>query len=135
MFYPFKPSRSQRPKDDSMSKLQAKITTIQRDWANRLNARARKLPPQRLKILLGLAGVLACGIAAFLIYQGITPHRKTLHRFDLSLPMLPKSISVPKSPARQQALDQYLDSLENAIISDSIQNAKTRLNHDSSGLH
>ena len=135
MFYRFKPGRAPRPQDPNASKLQAKITAIQRDWANRLNSRARRLPPKRLKILFAIAGALACGAAAFLIYRGVNPNNLTVHRFNLTLPTLFESISVPESPARQQALDMYLDSLERAFILDSIQNAKTTLPHDSSGLH
>jgi hypothetical protein len=135
MFYPFKPARSHKPPGPHFQKLQAKIMSIQREWANRLNNRAQRLPARKLKAVLIAAGLAATAAAAGLIYRGITAQKLTIHRFDLSLPALFASISVPESPAKQQALDWYLDSLEKAFIFDSIQNTKPTISHDSSRLH
>ncbi|MCF0075396.1 hypothetical protein LZD49_33265 [Dyadobacter sp. CY261] len=133
MFYPFKPSRSRRLHSAHSQRLNEKIAAMQRAWAKRLNARARKLPAKRLKILLALAGIIACAVSAGLIYRGISAQQLTLHRFDL--PMLFEPVSVPEGPRMQQALEKYLDSLEKAFILDSIQNAKSTISHDTSALH
>lgn len=135
MFYRFKPAPSRKPQGPQFQKLQVKIATIQREWANRLNNRARKLPARRLKAVLIAAGLAASGAAAGLIYRGVNPPKLTIHRFDLGLPALSGSISASESPAKQQALDLYLDSLEKAFILDSIQNTKPTISHDSSSLH
>jgi len=135
MFYRFKPARSHKRPGPQFQKLQAKIISIQRKWANHLNNRARMLPTKRLKAMLIVTALTATAAAASLIYRGITAHKPTIHRFDLRLPLMSGSISVPESPAKQQALDWYLDSLEKAFLFDSIQNAKPTISHDSSRLH
>lgn len=135
MFYRFKPARSQQPAGRQYQKLQAKIISIQRAWANRLNSRAQRLSARRLKVVLIASGLAASAAAAGLIYYGINPPKLTLHRFELSLPAISGSISVPESPLKQQALDQYLDSVEKAFILDSIQNTKPQISHDTSPLH
>lgn len=135
MFYRFKPAPRREPQGQPLQKLQAKIISIQRGWANRLNNRAQRLPARRLKALLIAAGLAASGAAAGLIYRGVTTQKLTIHRFDLSLPALSGSISVPESPSKQQGLDWYLDSLEKAFIFDSIQNTKPTISHDTSSLH
>lgn len=135
MFYPFKPARGSQPQARQLSKLHAKIARAQRLWADRLNERARKLGPRRLKVLLFATGLAAAACAAGLIYRGIIPEKLTIHRIELPMSFLPGSISVPESPDKQQALDCYLDSLEKAFIFDSIQHSKPTSNHDSSALH
>ncbi|GGH20288.1 hypothetical protein GCM10007423_00620 [Dyadobacter endophyticus] len=135
MFYRFKPSRSQQPAGRQYQKLQAKIISIQRAWANRLNSRAQRLSARRLKAALIASGLAASAAAAGLIYYGINPPKLTLHRFELSLPAISGSNAVPESPLKQQALDQYLDSVEKAFILDSIQNTKPQISHDASPLH
>ncbi|HWV32018.1 MAG TPA: hypothetical protein VN038_20300 [Dyadobacter sp.] len=135
MFYPFKPARGSRPQARQLSKLHAKIAKAQRLWADRLNERARKLSPGRLKVLLIVTGFAATAAAAGLIYRGIIPQELTIHRFELPTPVLPGLIHVPESPGKQQALDFYLDSLEKAFIFDSIQNSKPPISHDSTTLH
>jgi len=135
MFYPFKPSPVRQPPGPRADRLSEKITSIQRRWADRLNTSARNLPAEKLKALLILTGVLACGVAAGLLYGGLSPQKLTIHRFELSLPGLLEPISVPESPAKQQALDQYLDSLEKAFILDSLQNYKPQISHDTSSPH
>lgn len=135
MFYPFKPARGSQPQARQLSKLHAKISRAQRLWADRLNERARKLGPRRLKVLLFATGLAAAACAAGLIYRGIIPQELTIHRFQLPMPALPGLIHVPESPGKQQALDFYLDSLEKAFIFDSIQNSKPTISHDSTALH
>ncbi|WP_342084394.1 hypothetical protein, partial [Dyadobacter sp. OTU695] len=117
------------------ARLSEKINSFQRRWANRLNAAAAHMPAAKLKALLILIGVLACVAAAGLLYGGLSPQKLTIHRFELSLPRLLEPISVPESPAKQQALDQYLDSLEKAFILDSLQNSKPQISHDTSCPH
>lgn len=135
MFYRFKPARSQQPQTTQPTRLQTKIAKMQRLWADRLNERARKLDPARLKVMLIAMGLAAVAAAAGLIYRGIIPEKLTIHRIELPMSFLPGSISVPESPDKQQALDCYLDSLEKAFIFDSIQHSKPTSNHDSSALH
>ena len=135
MFYRFKPSSSQQPAGRQFQKLQAKIISIQRAWANRLNHRAQRLSARRLKAVLIATGLAASAAAAGLIYYGVNPPKLTLHRFELSLPAISGSISAAESSSKQKALDQYLDSLEKAFILDSIQNTKPQISHDTSRLH
>ena len=135
MFYPFKPARGSRPQARQLSKLHAKIAKVQRLWADRLNERARKLGPGRLKVLLIVTGITATAAAAGLIYRGITPQELTIQRFELPTPVLPGWIQLPESPSGLRAMDFYLDSLEKAFIFDSIQNSKPPISHDSTALH
>lgn len=135
MFYRFKPSPVRQPPSPRAGRLSEKINSFQRRWANRLNTAAAHMPAAKLKALLILMGVLACVSAAGLLYNGLSPQKLTIHRFELSLPGLLEPISVPESPAKQQALDQYLDSLEKAFILDSIQNSKPQISHDTSCPH
>ncbi|MGX5857962.1 hypothetical protein ACWKW6_30175 [Dyadobacter jiangsuensis] len=130
MFYRFKPARGSQPQAAQQGKLHAKIARIQRLWADRLNERARRLGPARLKAILIATGLAAATAAAGLIYRGIIPGELTIHRFALTMPTLPALIQVPESPGKQQALDFYLDSLEKAFILDSIQNSKPKNSHD-----
>lgn len=134
MFYSFKPSPGQQPPAQQPGKLAEKITSIQRRWANRLNAGAGKLSAKKLKGLLILTGGLASVAAAALVFTGLSPQKLTIHRLELNLPGMIEPIAVPESPARQQALDQYLDSLEKAFILDSLQNTQPNISHDSSAL-
>jgi hypothetical protein len=135
MFYRFQPTKTTGSPDEKPQMLHEKITAFQREWAARLSRSTRKLPARRLRALLLLAGTASSLAAALLIYHGLTSHQPVIHRFDIRLPSLYEPISVPESPAKQQALDAYLDSLEKAIILDSTENAKLPDSHDASQLH
>nr|WP_295933641.1 hypothetical protein [uncultured Dyadobacter sp.] len=126
MFYRFKPRRSPAAPDQRTERLNAKIRNMQRKWAQSLQQQAEKLPRSRLKAIFILSGFLASTAAGYLIYQGLSSQRPIIHRFKLSIPALAEPISVPDGPTRQQALDDYLDSLEKAIILDSLQKIKSK---------
>jgi hypothetical protein len=135
MFYRFQPTKTIGAASEQQQKLREKIAVFQRGWADRLSRSARKLPAKRLRALLLLAGTASSLAAALLIYHGLASHQPVIHRFDIRLPPLFEPISVPESPAKQQALDAYLDSLEKAIILDSTENAKLPDRHDTTHLH
>ncbi|SDF60956.1 hypothetical protein SAMN04487996_111264 [Dyadobacter soli] len=126
MFYRFKPRKSPATSDQQTERLNAKIRDMQRKWAQSLQQGAEKLPKHRLKTILILAGILASAAASFLLYDGLASQPPTIHRFNLSIPTLAEPILVPKGPERQQALDDYLDSLEKALILDSLRNIKIK---------
>ena len=135
MFYRFKPARRQLSDDSRPAPLQSRIAYAQRLWADRINRRAAALPPAKLKALLIAAGTVACCAAAALVYCGICPSSSATRRFAPRLPQLFQPITVPEHVAKRQAVDRYLDSLENTLRLDSISNAKSENHHDSSALH
>lgn len=126
MFYPFKPAKSPEFSKRNSQNLEETIRSVKRKWACRLQERSVKLAPKRLRAILILSGLIASATAGALLYRGLTGQPPVIHRFNLSIPSLAEPISVPKGPSRQQALDDYLDSLEKSFILDSLQNSKPR---------
>lgn len=124
MFYPFKPAKSPDSSKNDLQNIEERIRRVKRKWASRLQERSGKLAPKRLRAILILSGLIASATAGALLYRGLTGQPPVIYRFNLSFPSLAEPISVPKGPSRQQALDDYLDSLEKAFILDSLQNSK-----------
>ncbi|OJV15878.1 MAG: hypothetical protein BGO21_30355 [Dyadobacter sp. 50-39] len=131
MFYRFKPGRAHRSKTTASPR--ENHVPIARRLAAYLGRHAEKLPAKKLKMLLVATGAGACAAAAMLVFEGFKQDQNG--RFDFELPGIFQRITVPDGPSRQQATDDYLDSLQKAFLQDSIQNAQQLDDHDPTRLH
>lgn len=128
MFYSFKPDRSAQAA--SGARPEQKTSAFSRKLCLHLNSYAQHLSARKLKVIFCAAGVFSCAAAGLLVYRGFRDERARTSSFDLQLPQIFESISVPESLSRQQALDDYLDSLQKAFLEDSIRNAQPVSSHE-----
>lgn len=128
MFYSFKPDP--RARAASGAGPEQKTSALLRKLCLHLNGYAQKVSSKKLKVIFCAAGAFSCAAAGLLVYGGVFDEPARNSGFDLQLPQVFGSISVPESLSRQQALDDYLDSLQKAFLKDSIQNAQPVSSHE-----
>lgn len=129
MFYRFNAHRAKKPQiqdsstDKLAKKIAGKINAVQQGWATFMDRHARNLPPKQLKAVL-LVLVLGSGsYCAYLLGEGIFSqalHRFTDFEFAKLWPFDP--LGNKEKLRREAAWDHYLDSLEQQVRRDSLQN-------------
>lgn len=129
MFYRFNAHRAKKQQiqesstDKLAKKIAGSISTVQRGWAGFMDRHARKLPPKKLKVILVVLILGPGAYCAYLLGEGI--FSKASHRFtDFELAKLwPFDPLGNKEELRRAAAwDHYLDSLEQQVKRDSLQN-------------
>jgi hypothetical protein len=129
MFYKFNAHRAKKPEiqdtstDRLAKKIAGRITSVQHRWAIFMDKYARKLPAKRLKVVLL---VLILGPGAYCVHLvGGGIFSKSTSRFaDFKFEKLwPFDPLGNKEELRRAAdLNYYLDSLEQQVKRDSLQN-------------
>ena len=129
MFYKFNAHRARKPAEKPDYKLARqifqKLITMQRCWASYMGSRAEKLTCGWLKALCITVITVSSSYCAYLIFEGFISLNKTGAdaRQGPIWPFDPYGI---KEQLRSKSrLSIYLDSLENAVIKDSL----NQLNH------
>ena len=124
MFYRFNAHRARTPVEKSDNKLARqiyqKLISMQRSWAALMSAGAEKLSYQWLKALCITVISVSSGYALFLIYDGFISFNRPLTnvRPEHIWPFDPYGI---KAQLRAKTrLSLYLDSLDKAVIKDSL---------------
>lgn len=129
MFYKFNAHRARKPAEKPDYKLAIqifrKLITMQRSWASYMGSRAEKLSCAWLKALCVTVITVSSSYCAYLIFEGFISLNKTgadarqghIRVFDPS--------GIKEQLRAQTELNNYLDSLENAVLIDSL----NQLNH------
>jgi len=127
MFYRFNAHRAKKPQiqdsstDKLAKKIAGKINAVQQGWATFMDKHARRIPAQRLKVILL---VLALGSGLYCTYLisggGLSEVRTRLadFRFEKLWPFDPWAYK--EKLKRAAAWDHYLDSLEQQVTLDSL---------------
>ena len=129
MFYKFNAHRARKPAEKPDYKLARqifqKLITLQRSWASYMGSKAEKLTSGWLKALCVTVITVSSSYCAYLIFEGFISINKTganarqghIRVFDPS--------GIKEQLRAQTELNNYLDSLENAVLEDSL----NQLNH------
>ncbi|WP_254412118.1 hypothetical protein [Dyadobacter diqingensis] len=129
MFYKFNAHRARKPAEKADYKLAGqifqKLITLQRCWASYMGSRAEKLTYGWLKALCVTVITVSSTYCAYLIFEGFISLNKTgtsarqghIWAFD--------PFGIKEQLRAQTELNNYLDSLENAVLKDSL----NQLNH------
>ena len=124
MFYKFNAHRVRTPAEKSGYKharqIYQKMISIQRAWAGLMAKGAGKLSDRWLKGLCFTVICLSCGYSAYLIYEGLLSLNKSAAT-GWTERIWPFDPYGPKQQLRGQIpFRRYLDSLENAVRQDSL---------------
>ena len=129
MFYKFNAHRARKPAEKANSKLARqifqKLITVQRFWASYMGSRAEKLTSRWLKALSVTVITVCSSYCAYLIYEGFISLNKTGADARQSHIWAFDPFGIKEQLRAQTELNNYLDSLENAVIKDSL----NQLNH------
>lgn len=129
MFYKFNALRARKPAQKTDYKLAGKIfqklISLQRSWASYMGSRAEKLTCGWLKVFCVTVITVSTSYCAYLIFEGFISLNKTgtsarqghIWAFD--------PFGIKEQLRAQTELNNYLDSLENAVLKDSL----NQLNH------
>jgi hypothetical protein len=126
MFYGFKPARKLSPiaqpavNAKLARQIFLKITAAQRSLAQALSRACARLSTQALKRCWLAAGITSVLMAGWLIYGGLSGRSYTLFLVSPAKVIPPERVPVPDGLTKQLLLDLYLDSMQKAIIADSI---------------
>jgi hypothetical protein len=131
MFYRFKPARRLSPVAQPVANARLakliflKITAAQRGLAGALSRACSHLSAQTLKWCWLAAGISSVLMAGCLIYTGLTGRSYTLFLVKPAKVIPLEGVQVPAGLTKQLLLDLYLDSMQKAIIADSIRTLQT----------
>ena len=128
MFYRFNAHRTKKPevtesyKDRMAHLIAARALSLQRRWADVLGGQSKKLSLKRLKFLLFVFVLLTTASSIYIFAQGIW-----LKPDKYDLPKEPVGFDQwDYNPDHQKAMKHYLDSLERATVTDSINQLKSK---------
>ncbi|WAC13252.1 hypothetical protein [Dyadobacter pollutisoli] len=126
MFYRFKPTRRRAPiaqpaANANLAKLIfEKITASQRRIAQALEKGCSQLSDRALKRCWLAAGIGSALMASYLMYAGLANSPYSLFLISPASVTPPEQMQVPAGMTQQLLLDLYLDSMQKAIVADSI---------------
>jgi hypothetical protein len=124
MFYRFNAHRARKPVESSENRLARqiyqKLISLQRSWAGLMGAGAEKLTSGWLKILCVTVITVSSGYSAYLIFEGFISINEPF-TYGQALHLWPFDPYGTKQQLRAKAsFNLYLDSLENAVNKDSL---------------
>lgn len=129
MFYRFNAHRAKKQQiqesstDKLAKKIAGSISAVQQGWANFMDKQARRLPPKWLKATLVVLILGPGAYCAYLLSEGMfskASHRFTDFEFTKFWPFHP--LGNKEELRRAAAWDHYLDSLQQQVKRDSLQN-------------